>query len=130
MFSYGQFNETHSGPVMVSGSVAVPARLTFIEDKRLNGWILTEYWEPADGSLFRGDLKETFPLHLRPLATLSGLFRGGLKKQMLAYEPTEDSTTLRQGSGVVLSSVDQNKPGKKGARRRPAAKEAALAARA
>ena len=55
-FVNGNFEE-------VSGSGAIPCRLTFARDSD-GGLTLTEYWEPEDGSRYAESIKENYPADL------------------------------------------------------------------
>ena len=55
-FVNGNFEE-------VSGSGAIPSRLTFTRDSE-GGFTLTEYWEPEDGNRYAASIKENFPADL------------------------------------------------------------------
>ena len=58
---YEEYKVTDGGLETVSGS-HIPVALSFDLDER--GYILTEYWEPGDGSYYAQDIREKFPAHI------------------------------------------------------------------
>lgn len=83
VFRTGVYRPAEGGAELAEASDAVPARLTF--EKKDGDWVLTDYREPSDPGLTGKDMKEIFPWHLRPFAAMTGVFEGGLQKQMEAY---------------------------------------------
>ena len=75
-FCTGHFEE-------ISGSGAIPTRITFAEE---NGALVVEdYWQPEDGSYYADSIKETFPLTLQLQAFSAQDYYDGLKEQKQAY---------------------------------------------
>lgn len=58
---YQEYKITEAGIEMVAGS-HVPVKLSF--DSNEEGYVLTEYWEPGDGSYFVSDIREKCPSHI------------------------------------------------------------------
>lgn len=75
-FCTGHFEE-------ISGSGAIPTRITFAEE---NGALVVEdHWQPEDGSGYADSIKETFPLSLQLQALSAQDYYDGLKEQKQAY---------------------------------------------
>lgn len=58
---YQEYKITEAGIELVAGS-HVPVKLSF--DSNDEGYVLTEYWEPRDGSYFVSDIREKCPSHI------------------------------------------------------------------
>lgn len=58
MAFYEEYKVTANGFDSVGGS-HIPVAISFDHDK--NGYFLTEYWQPRDGSLYAADIREKFP---------------------------------------------------------------------
>lgn len=76
-FVSGNFEE-------VSGSGAIPSRLTFSRDEN-GGLTLTDFWQAEDGSRYADSIRETFPADLVGLALDTQSYYPDLQKQKEAY---------------------------------------------
>ena len=79
--NYGFINDNFEE---VSGSGAIPSRLTFVRDE--NGVLtLTDLWQAEDGSRYADSIRETFPEDLVGLALDTESYYPDLQKQKEAY---------------------------------------------
>lgn len=76
-FVSGNFEE-------VSGSGAIPCRLTFSRDEN-GGLTLTDFWQAEDGNRYGPSIRETFPADLVGLALDTESYYPDLQKQKEAY---------------------------------------------
>lgn len=62
--SVGQYGFCSGHFEKISGSGAIPTRITLAQDEH-GGYTLAGYWVPEDGSYYTDSIKETFPAALR-----------------------------------------------------------------
>ena len=76
-FVSGNFEE-------ISGSGAIPSRLTFARDEN-GGLTLTDFWQAEDGSRYGPSIRETFPAELADEALNTQAYYPALKEEKEAY---------------------------------------------
>ena len=82
--SVGNYGFVNDNFEEVSGSGAIPSRLTFVRDE--NGVLtLTDFWQAEDGDRYADSIRETFPADLVGLALDTESYYPDLQKQKEAY---------------------------------------------
>ena len=76
-FVSGNFEE-------ISGSGAIPSRLTFAKDEN-GGLTLTDFWQAEDGSRYVDSIRETFPAELVEQALDTQAYYPALQEEKEAY---------------------------------------------
>ena len=82
--SVGNYGFVNDNFEEVSGSGAIPSRLTFTRDED-GALTLTDFWQAEDGSRYADSIRETFPADLVGLALDTESFYPDLQKQKEAY---------------------------------------------